>query len=350
MKTPPIQRGILLMNLGSPDSTKVSDVRKYLHEFLMDDRVMDYPYLFRKLLVDGIITPFRAPKTAAAYRTIWQQEGSPLILFTEQLRRMLGQILKEPLSIGMRYGNPSTAAGLEEMNSNYPELKEVILFPLYPHYAMSSYETAVEKAKMVHRRRKYSFQFKIIAPFYNHPAYVNALAESIRPHLSEDFDQLLFSYHGLPERHIRKSDLTHSHCLSGPDCCTTDSPAHAHCYRYQVLTTTRLVAERLGLKPGKYAFSFQSRLGRDPWLLPDTARRFMELPKEGIRKLVVVCPSFVSDCLETLEEIAQRGKRSFLDAGGESFKYIPCLNILPGWINAIPEILKSNTVSPLTVH
>ncbi|HVB04264.1 MAG TPA: ferrochelatase [Chitinophagaceae bacterium] len=340
MTVPASRRGILLLNLGSPFSTAVKDVRAYLHEFLLDKRVLDVSFLYRKLLVDLIIAPFRAPKTAAAYRTIWTEEGSPLIVFTAQIRQAIQEQSASRIAIGMRYGKPSTADGLEELSRSDPE--EVIILPLYPHYAMSSYETAVEQTREIHRKRKYTFPLRIIKPFYNHPAYLDALADSISPFLGGDFDQLLFSYHGLPERHIRKSDITHAHCLFAPDCCVTDSAAHLQCYRHQVMTTSALVAAKLGLPKEKYAISFQSRLGRDRWLQPDTARRLVELPGEGVKRLLVVCPAFVADCLETLEEIAQRGKLAFLDAGGTQFTYIPCLNTRPSWVRALMTIIGSS--------
>jgi ferrochelatase len=225
------------------------------------------------------------------------------------------------------------------MNEN-PQIKEVSIFPLYPHYAMSSYETAVEYMKAVHAKNKYPFKLKIIHPYYNDTLYITALAESMRTYLDTPYDQILFSYHGIPERHILKSDITGNHCLKIANCCEIDSPSHAYCYRHQVRTTTKLVTEKLNIPSDKYNISFQSRLGKG-WLEPFTDIRLEELPKEGIKKLLVVCPAFVSDCLETLEEIAERGKETFLHAGGESFEMIPCLNTHPLWVKAIVEIVKA---------
>jgi ferrochelatase len=235
----------------------------------------------------------------------------------------------------MRYGNPSMADAYDALLKKNPELEEVILVPMYPHYAMSSYETAVEYAKEIHRKKKYPFRITFIKPFYDEPDYINALAESIKPFLQQDFDQILFSYHGVPERHIFKGDITGQHCLKVENCCAVDSPAHKQCYRHQCLKTTDLVAQKLNLPSGKCSYSFQSRLGRAEWLKPYTAMRLEQMPKEGIKKLLVVCPAFVSDCLETLEEIAETGKESFLHAGGESFTMIPCLNVHPLWVKTI---------------
>ncbi len=323
------------MNLGSPDSTEVKDLRKYLNEFLMDGRVIDYPFLFRLMLVRGIIVPFRAAKSAEAYKKIWTKEGSPLIILTKELQRSLQQNVSEPVEVAMRYGNPSMADAYDALLKKNPELEEVILVPMYPHYAMSSYETAVEYAKEIHRKKKYPFRITFIKPFYDEPDYINALAESIKPFLQQDFDQILFSYHGVPERHIFKGDITGQHCLKVENCCAVDSPAHKQCYRHQCLKTTDLVAQKLNLPSGKCSYSFQSRLGRAEWLKPYTAMRLEQMPKEGIKKLLVVCPAFVSDCLETLEEIAETGKESFLHAGGESFTMIPCLNVHPLWVKTI---------------
>lgn len=334
------KKGIILINLGSPDSTSISDLRKYLDEFLMDKRVIDKSWLLRALLVKGIIVPFRAAKSAEAYKTIWIKEGSPLIVYTEKLRDALQAIVPEPVEIAMRYGNPTAEEAFQSLLERDPEIKEVIVVPLYPHYAMSSYETAVEHMKEVYNKEKYPFTLSILPPFYNNKNYINALSESIRPYLQKNYDHLLFSFHGIPERHIRKSDITGCHCLQSENCCETYSPAHDFCYRHQVRTTTRLVAEALQIPADKFSISFQSRLGKG-WLTPFTDFRLKEMPKEGIKNLLVVCPAFVSDCLETLEEIAIRGKETFLEAGGKSFAMIPCLNTNPLWVNAIEEMIRN---------
>ncbi|MEP6584392.1 MAG: ferrochelatase [Ginsengibacter sp.] len=329
-----VRKGILLMNLGSPDSTDVPDVKKYLDQFLMDERVIDKSWLFRALLVKGIIVPFRAPKSAEAYKTIWTSEGSPLVVLTKQLRDALQRKIEEPVEIAMRYGNPSPVEAFDALLKKAHDIEEVIALPLYPHYAMSSYETAVEYAKEIHKKNRYAFRLSFIEPFYKESNYINALAESFKPFLQQEYDHLLFSYHGVPARHIRKSDITGCHCLQVENCCEVPSTAHSHCYRHQVFTTTRLVTEKLRISKEKYSVSFQSRLGKG-WLTPFTDIRLQEMPGEGIKKLLIVCPAFVSDCLETLEEIKIRGKEIFLQAGGESFEMIPCLNTSPLWVEAI---------------
>jgi len=338
------KKGIILINLGSPDSTNISDLRKYLDEFLMDERVIDKPWLLRALLVKGIIVPFRAPKSAEAYKKIWTEEGSPLIVFTKKLQHALQARVDEPVEIAMRYGNPTAEEAYAALEKRSPEINEVIILPLYPHYAMSSYETAVEHMKKVHKQKKYPFTISFVSPFYENDAYLNALAASIKPSLEKNYDHILFSYHGVPARHIRKSDVTGCHCLQSDTCCETQSPAHAFCYRHQVRTTTRLVCEKLKVSPDKYSISFQSRLGKG-WLEPFTDIRLEEMPGEGIKNLLILCPAFVSDCLETLEEIAMRGKEIFMNAGGESFMMIPCLNTNPLWVDAVEQMVNGEMTS-----
>jgi ferrochelatase len=334
------KRGIILMNLGSPDSTEVNELRKYLNEFLTDKRVID-SWFVRNILMRSVIIPKRAPESAKAYQTIWTKNGSPLIQFTRELAESLQSQVSEPVSIAMRYGKPSMETAFESLINKIPDLEEVVAIPLYPHYAMSSYETAVEYAKEIHREKKYGFKLKFIAPFYQDPGYIQAMAENIRPYLQKDFDHLLFSFHGIPERHLIKSDPTHQHCLQSVDCCSVSSLAHATCYRHQCLTTMNLVAAELGLPKEKFSFSFQSRLGKQPWLKPYTDFRFQDMPKEGIKKLLVVCPAFVSDCLETLEEIEIRGKESFLASGGTEYAMIPCLNTHPLWVQTLAKWVRA---------
>ncbi|MGZ5221507.1 MAG: ferrochelatase, partial [Chitinophagaceae bacterium] len=228
-----MKRGILLMNLGSPDSTETKDVKRYLDEFLMDARVIDYPWLFRVLLVKGIITPFRAAKSAEAYKTIWTTDGSPLVVLTQQLKQALQQMVKEPVEIAMRYGSLTPGKAFDALLEREPGLEEVIAVPLYPHYAMSSYETAVEHAKETHKNKKYPFRLNFIKPFFDNPSYINALAERIRPYLGESYDHILFSYHGIPARHIHRDNPSVTKaCLALPGTeCVPGAPGHATCYR-----------------------------------------------------------------------------------------------------------------------
>ncbi|RMG62388.1 MAG: ferrochelatase [Calditrichaeota bacterium] len=339
-------RGVLLVNLGSPDSTEVADVRRYLNQFLMDERVIDLPYPLRKLIVGLFILPFRPKNSAHAYRSIWWEEGSPLIVISRRLQAEVQKRLQDPVALGMRYGNPSIEAGLKELlNRTGGQLEEVFLVPLYPQYAMSTYETVVVETERVLKKMKLPIRLQVLPPFYNHPDYVSVLVESAREYLSEPYDFLLFSFHGLPERHLRKTDPTGQHCLKVANCCQTPSPAHERCYRHQALVTTRRFVEAAGIPEGKWGVAFQSRLGKDTWLTPFTDQEIARLAGEGVKRLRVICPGFVADCLETLEEIGIRGKETFFAAGGEDFQLIPCLNTHPRWVELLSAWCHSGSLA-----
>ncbi len=330
---------VLMANLGSPNSTDVKDVKSYLAEFLMDERVIDIPYFVRLLLVRGIIVPFRAPKSAEKYKTIWTDDGSPLIIITNQLARKYQAKTGIPTYVCMRYANPTPESAFKLIKQQQPDCEEVVLLPLYPHYAMSSYETAVEHVKTAHGKEHYGFKLSVVKPFYNHPKYISALANSIKPFLTNPYDHVLFSYHGIPERHVTKTDPTKKHCLSCDNCCEVASAAHEVCYRHQVSVTTKLVAKELNLPEDKFSFSFQSRLGQDKWLQPYTSAQLQKFPKDNIKNLVVVSPAFVSDCLETLEEIHVEGKEDFMHAGGATYVTVPCLNTNDEWVATIEQLI-----------
>ncbi|THD69423.1 ferrochelatase [Robertkochia marina] len=327
-------KGVLLVNLGSPDSTDPEDVKRYLDEFLMDGRVIDLPKWLRTLIVKGIILNTRPKKSAEAYSRIWWDEGSPLIVLSERLRDKVDDMTAVPVVLAMRYGNPSIKAGLQELYDK--GVKEVLLMPLYPQFAMATTETILVLAEEVRKQHFPEMSFTNVPAFYNHPDYVRVLAESIRDSLEgKDWEHLLFSYHGVPERHIKKSDITKSHCRIDGQCCKTPSPAHQYCYRHQCYETTRQVAEYLELKQGTYSTSFQSRLGIDPWLKPATDKTINGFAEKGLKKLAVVTPAFVSDCLETLEEIGLEADEEFKERGGEEFHLIPCLNDNEAWVKVI---------------
>ena len=329
------KKGILLVNLGSPKSTAVEDVKNYLDEFLMDEKVIDYRWIFRALLVQGIILKTRPKKSAEAYKTVWTDEGSPLIVISKHLQQKLQEVVDVPVGLGMRYGEPSIKNGIQELVDQ--GITEITLFPLYPQYAMSTTETVIDKAEEV--RKKFFPEIKInyIEPFYNRDIYIKALADSIREKLPVDFDLLQFSYHGVPERHIYKTDPTKT-CSIDNCCMKDDLPSHKYCYRHQCFKVTELVREQLGLPKDKVMVTFQSRLGKDKWIEPYTDATLEGLAKKGIKKLAIVCPAFVSDCLETLEEISVEGKEIFLHGGGERFDYIPCLNEDANWVNVVKTL------------
>ena len=331
------KKAALLVNLGSPDSTGVKDVKKYLDEFLMDERVIDVAYWKRVLLVRGIILNFRPKKSAAAYKSIWWEEGSPLIVISQRLRDQVQKHTDMPVYLGMRYGNPSIASVLKKMKSENPDLEEILLIPLYPHYAMSSYETVEVKVSSELARLDTAIKLKVMPVFYNHKAYLKLVANSIAEHNPGEYDQVLFSYHGIPERHVQKTDSSKSHCLKVSDCCNVAHECQQFCYRHQTARMTKLITDELGLEASKVATSYQSRLGNDPWLQPFTDRRLEELPSEGVKNLLILCPAFVSDCLETLEEIAMEGKELFQKAGGDKFTMIPCLNDNDEWAQLLAK-------------
>ncbi|WP_104735019.1 ferrochelatase [Hanstruepera ponticola] len=331
-----MKKGILLVNLGSPDSPNPKDVKKYLGEFLMDERVIDVPLWARNLLVKGIILNTRPKASAAAYQKIWWEEGSPLIVLSERLKDKVQNKVDFPVALAMRYGSMTIKNGLQELVDK--GVDEVFLIPLYPQFAMATTETILVLAEEVRKQYFPNIKISDLPAFYNKPEYIEVLSNSIKRHLEgKDFDHLLFSYHGVPERHIRKSDITKSHCKIDGSCCKTPSSAHEFCYRHQCFEVTRLVAEKLNLEDGTYSTSFQSRLGFDPWLQPYTDRTIERLGKDGIKNMAIVTPAFVSDCLETLEEIAMEGQEIFHEIGGNEFTTVPCLNDDDAWVRVLAD-------------
>jgi len=332
-------KGLLLINLGSPDSTSISDVKKYLDEFLMDKRVIGKSYIFRWILVKLIILNFRPKKSARAYKKIWWKEGSPLIVLSRRLFKKVSDLMQIPVALAMRYGSISIYNGLKELNDK--GVDEFIILPLYPHYAMSSYETVVEKVKEEVKINFPENKIKVIEPFYDDPKYIELLSLKIKNTIKDiEYDHILFSYHGIPVSHLKISDPTNTHCYKAKNCCSVDSKAHKTCYKHQVTITTELVAKYLGLEREKYSISFQSRLANEPWLKPYTDSELERLAKEGKKNMVVVTPAFVTDCLETLEEIVMEAKEEFLEAGGENYYYVPCLNDDDNWAKLISKWAK----------
>ncbi len=336
-------RGVLLVNLGSPESTSITDVRRYLDEFLMDEYVIDLPWLVRRLLLNLFILPSRPARSAAAYRTIWTDLGSPLIVNSKQCAAQLRQRTPVPIELAMRYGQPDMATALGKL-AKQPGIEEILLLPLYPHYAMSSVKTVVVRAQALMQEMALKIPLRVHPVFYDHDGYIEALVKSARPWLEKPFDHLVFSYHGVPERHILKDDPTGSHCLKDTSCCQKTSIAHKTCYRHQVYQTTEAFVEKAGIPIDKYSVGFQSRLGRAKWLEPNTLDVLKQLAAQGAKNILVICPSFVSDCLETLEEIGIGAKKEFIAAGGESLELIPCLNDHPAWV----DLLVQWTQHPLT--
>ena len=325
--------GVLLINLGSPDSPAVSDVRKYLREFLMDGRVLDAPYPIRFGIVHLAILPSRPKQSAEAYQKVWLPEGSPLVVTSKRVQGQLQKQIGMPVELAMRYQSPSAETAVRNLVAQGVE--ELLLIPLFPHYAMSSFETAVEHVKRVLAREAPHVSLQVKPPYYQDPDYIEALAASAADYLQTDYDHLLFSFHGIPERHLRKSDPTRQHCLAVEDCCAKPSAAHDTCYRAQCFKTMQAFLAKTRVPPGKTSIAFQSRLGREPWLKPYTDHEIERFPAAGVKRLLVICPAFVSDCLETIEEIGMRGREAFLHAGGQELTLIPCLNEHPRWLQTL---------------
>src|SRR6185312_7068064 len=329
--------GVLLINLGSPDSPSVEDVRRYLREFLMDERVIDTPWPLRAAIVYGGILPFRPKESAHAYRSVWTKQGSPLVAICRRVRTQLQQRVGIPVELAMRYQNPSIKDALRKLADK--NVEQLLLIPMFPHYAMSSYETAVERVKELLVEHAPRTTLTSQPPYYNSSDYISALVGSAAEYLNSGYDHLLLSFHGVPERQIKKSDPTHRHCLKEANCCEVASPAHTTCYRAQCFKTMKSFVGAANIPADKYSIAFQSRLGHDPWLAPSTEHELQRLATAGVRNLLVICPAFVADCLETIEEIGIRGRDTFLKAGGNRFTQIPCLNENPLWMAALGKMV-----------
>ena len=327
-------KGILLVNLGSPDSTSVKDVKKYLDQFLMDERVIDVPYLMRNILVRGIILNTRPKQSAEAYSKVWTDEGSPLIVISEKFTKKLQKQLDAPVALAMRYGSPSMETGIQELVDK--GVTEILMLPLYPQFAAATTETITFLAEQIQKKKFPNIKIESIPAFYHKQEYIDVLSKSIKETLDkENVDHIVFSYHGVPERHIQTADVTKSHCQLNGHCCSTKSEAHEYCYRHQCYETTKGVVAKLGLEPGFYSTSFQSRLGKDPWLQPYTDATINDKAENGIKRLAVVTPAFVADCLETIEEIGMEAKEEFEENGGDHFVTVPCLNDRDDWVEVV---------------
>ena len=335
--------GFLITNLGTPASPAIKDVRRYLKEFLLDGYVLDVPKPLRHLIVNGLILPFRPKKSAAAYASIWTERGSPLLLHSEALKEALEPLVDAPLAMGMRYGNPSLASAVDELAAQ--GVTHIVCIPLYPQYADSTVTTSID---VINAHLPNGVSVEYVTAFYDDQDYIAALAQSVTNSLPNGFDHLLMSYHGLPERHMKKADPTGNHCLQSANCCDKESSAHATCYRHQVFATSAALARALALTPEQYTVSFQSRLGGG-WLQPYTDKLLEQLPTQGIKSLAVICPAFVADNLETLEEINIRGRDTFMAAGGESLHLIPCLNSDNAWTHALAKLLTRRDNTSQTV-
>ena len=331
---------LLLINLGSPASTEVEDVRSYLDQFLIDPYVVDLPWPLRRLLVSLIL--IRRPAASAhAYASIWWDEGSPLIELSRRLQaQMKTRWTEGPVELGMRYGEPSIEAAHGRRAK--PGMRRETLPPPDPQLAHRTAPTAVVDARRVVTKHELPLEMAVLPPFFEEPAYLDALVESTRPALAGGYDHLLLSFHGLPERHIRKlvKPIAPDHDLQAPNSHNVSDEVLALCYRSQCQRTAENFAARAGLEEGSWSVSFQSRLGRDKWIEPYTETRLDELAKQGVKRLLVMCPAFVADCIETLEEIGMRGREQFIEAGGEELVLVSCLNDDAVWADALADMCR----------
>ncbi|MCB0819997.1 MAG: ferrochelatase [Bacteroidetes bacterium] len=335
--------GVLLLQLGTPDSPTTADVRKYLRQFLMDARVIDIPYIQRQLLVNGIIANFRAPKSAKLYREIWTAQGSPLLIYGNALKNKLQAALGSQfvVELGMRYQSPDMGIALEKFRSL--KVNELILLPLYPQFASSSTGSSLQKAFETISAWEVIPEIHAISSYFNHEEFIRLWAEKGKKFIENEYDTVLFTFHGVPWRHVRKTGCGAA-CMEGPKECPEINTDNHVCYRAQCFATARSISTKLGLPADKVKISFQSRLGSDPWLTPYTDATLIELAKSGRKRIVVFSPSFTADCLETIHEVGTEYFELFREHGGEKLDLVPSMNDDAAWV----EFLKSQVLKRTT--
>ncbi|MEK6479546.1 ferrochelatase [Catalinimonas sp. 4WD22] len=341
MKKPHDKVGVLLVNLGTPDSPKTGDVRKYLREFLMDWRVVDYPLIPRWMLVNLIIAPFRAPKSAKEYQKLWQDRGSPLKFYGEDVTQLLQDSLGERyvVKLAMRYQKPGIKSVLEELQQEM--VSSIICIPLFPQYASATNGSVIDKVMEITRNWQVIPELKFISQFPDHTLFIEAHADRARKLMDkQEYDHYVFSYHGVPVSQIKKASYG-DYCQVG-SCCNKYGKRNQYCYRAQCFQTSRVLAKKLGIPEEKYTVSFQSRLGPVPWIKPYTDEVLEELAKEGKKKVLALSPAFVADCLETTLEVGEEYKHDFLDAGGEVWDLVESLNDHPIWIECLKDLVLQN--------
>jgi len=333
------KRGILLMNIGTPDEPTTASVRTYLREFLLDPDVIDLPAPLRHLLVRGIILRTRPKKIAPRYRSIWMDEGSPLRVYTQRMADSLEANLEDTrCEVGMRYGNPSIRSGLEKLKQS--GVDELLLAPLFPHHAQATTESALKHAHKQLKKMGWEPMISELAHFPADPAFIEPLSKSIQPYLTDDA-HLLFSYHGLPISHVKRSDSSGKHCQKVDRCCTYDVDANSTCYAHHCMLTTFSVVGALGLDESRWSISYQSRLGPAKWLEPSTTKMVEELAANGKTKIVIASPAFLADGLETLEELDIEIREHFIKHGGKELTVVNCLNDNPGWIEGLGQLVSA---------
>lgn len=332
--------GVLLIQLGTPDSTSVADVRIYLREFLSDPRVLDIPAPARALLLNAVILPFRPRRSAKAYEKIWTEHGSPLITHTADLTERVQSLLGDQYLVeyGMRYRNPPMSDAFERLAA--AGCSRLVILPLFPQYASASGGSAAQEALALAGSQWNIPEVRALGAFFDHPGYLRSVAGVARTLLTEFApDHVLFSYHGLPERQVRKSDISGGWCLTQDSCCDQLNDANRFCYRAQCYATSRGLAGELDLEPGKHSTTFQSRLAGQKWIRPHTDKELPRLYGQGVRRLAVLTPSFTADCLETIEEIGIRAREQWEGLGGEGFLLVPCVNSTEEWARAVADLV-----------
>jgi protoporphyrin/coproporphyrin ferrochelatase len=337
----PTKPGLLLINLGTPDAPRAPEVRRYLRQFLSDPRVVDISPLGRWFLLNFVILPFRPARSAEAYQKIWTEEGSPLLVHSRAFTQAVASRLSGSyeVELGMRYGNPSIPDAITRLRGR--GVTHLTALPLYPQYAASSTASSIDEVLRVVRASWDSLPLRILPAFYEQEGFIGAFCQVAGPVLADLApDHVLFSFHGVPQRQIVKSDPTSGqHCLKSETCCDSVGLHNERCYRAQSFATARALAARLGLSQSGWSVGFQSRLGRTPWIQPFTDVRVDELARQGVKRLAVLCPSFVADCLETLEEIGMRAREQFEAAGGQTLVMVPSLNAHPAWVEAVTQMV-----------
>ncbi len=331
------KKGVLLVNLGTPDSTAVPDVRKYLREFLMDKRVIDVPFWKRWMLINLIIAPLRAPKSAKEYRNLFDEKGSPLKYYGFEARDKLRKIVSEEyqIELAMRYQSPSIQEGLESLKN----CASIHVIPLFPQYASASTGSVQDKVMELVKDWQIIPDIKFTSQFFEEELFLDTIVDNAKKMIKEtDYDHFLFSYHGIPERHITKGSVG-DHCKLG-SCCDVLSDNNRYCYRAQCFETTRLLAKKLDLSDDQYTVTFQSRLGKTPWIKPYTDVVLEELADAGKKKVLAFSPSFISDCLETTVEVGETYQEEFIEAGGEQWDLVPSLNVEDKWVECLKGMIE----------
>ena len=332
--------GVLLINLGSPKELSKKSVRQYLRVFLSDDNVVDLPKFLQQFILRLFILPFRPKNTLEAYEKIWTKEGSPLIISTESIANKLTEKTGWNVEYAMRYEEPSIEKALHKFKKN--EINKIYVISLYPHNAMATTVTTELETRNVAMNISNDFELIFTKPFFDNEEYINAMVNSIRPYVeNKSYDKIIFSYHGIPKRQAKKTDETGEHCFSTSNCCEIENDGSKDCYRSHTRIASDLTAKKLGLEDDQWEIAYQSRIGPG-WLTPFTDKRLAKLPEEGKDNIAILCPSFISDCLETLEEIDIRGRETFLKAGGKNMTYIPCLNDSEDTINLLENLVRAS--------